>query len=792
MFKNYLKMSLRSLRRNKTYTTINIVGLSIAIACAIIAFINYDYARNYDAFHKNGRSIYHVFSIRNLNRQNVRYGIVPMPLGPSLRQDVPGIVRTVRMEWIGSVIRYRDRVLNENILYVDDGFFEMFTFPLKSGTANLRNPSQVLISEEYANKYFGQENPVGKTLSCIYTDGNRRELTVSGVVRKFPTNSCIRFDLLASANLLLDVGINKANDWLFWTGALFIQVSDTRALPAIQRQLAAYLQPASAANPRMSLSGFGSEPLAAVARNVRDFRNAQTDDMLYPATHNTHVLGMAAMGLLMLLLACFNFINIAIAFSDQRAREIGMRKVLGSGRIQLVWQFIIENILLCLVALCGGLVLAKLFLPAFNELYPFIHLSLHLAGNWNLILFLVAVLLATGVGAALYPALIISAPQPVCVLRGHFKSRNVGLAMRVLLTGQFALSIIMVIGSIAFAKNAEFNRRFDLGFQKTNIISILLANGTAFTALKNELGKNPDIESISGSREHIYFDTFIRNIRSKGQEREVRVYAVGFNFFETMGLRLQEGRFFNEQNAADLQDTVIVSAILAEEMSWTTALGQTLSLEDKNYRVIGIVNDIYRTGPWFRPVPVLFRLAKPEDFTWLQARVRPDSQGRTLVELRNVWSRLFQDQPFNSFYQSPMLNEAIQLSQNIKTNFDIISFIAIVLSASGFFALVSLHIASRTKELGMRKVLGAKTGQLMTLTLRRFIAPLFIAFLLGDIGGYFIIRVLMNSIFVYHTDITLFALIFADLIVGTLALAAVCTRVWKAANANPVDSLRYE
>jgi len=226
-------------------------------------------------------------------------------------------------------------------------------------------------------------------------------------------------------------------------------------------------------------------------------------------------------------------------------------------------------------------------------------------------------------------------------------------------------------------------------------------------------------------------------------------------------------------------------------MNWTSPLGQVLYLEDQPHRVIGVVDDVYRSGPWQPVVPVLFRLARPEEFAWLQVRVRPDAQERTVAAARAIWRRLFPNQPFTCIYPT-VLEEAVQLSQNIKTNFDAIGFIAIVISCIGFFALVSLHLTARTKELGIRKVLGARTGQLLLLTQRRFIAPIVVAFLLGDVGGYFLLRLLLGSIFAYHTEVTLLSLLLADLLVVAMALTAVGARVWKAARANPVESLRYE
>lgn len=788
MGKNYFKIAIRGLWRNKLYTAINLAGLSIAIACALIAYINWDYARSYNQFHRNYDSIYRVISLRPSTQVSTRQGIVPLPLTQALRRDFPSLERVVQMEWANSTVRKGEHVFEEGILYTDPGFFQMFTFPLETGRADLGNKSQVVISRDCARKYFGGANPLGQVLTSTFGNGYSCQLVVSAVARNCPANSSIRFDLLTSAELLLDAGINKSNDWSMWTSAIFLQTGDSRVIPVITAKLQQYLAPQRAANTRTPLSGYDIEPLREVASRANSNRN----DALQESTPSSHVIGIGVMGGLMLLMACFNFVNTALAFAGRRLREIGIRKVMGSRRFDLITQFLSENILLCLLALGAGLLLTRILLPYFNDLYPFVNLTLDLTGNLRLLGVLLLLLLFTACGAGLYPAWIITATQPVSVLSGQTKSGRLSFMMRTLLTAQFALAILAIIGCAVFSDNAEFNRNFDYGYRHTELVTIPVTNGAAFRILQNQLSNDPDVEQTAGAQRPIFYSGARRTIRGEGADRETMIYEVGFNYLETMGVRLMEGRLFQEKTASDQQDAVVISRLLAQELGWKKAAGKILTLDDKSCQVVGVVEDIFVQGSWRPLAPLLFRLAGPGQLTTLQARVRPGTENRVLDKLRSAWLRLFPDQTFGGFSENPLLNNAILLSENIQTNFNAIGFACITIACIGLFALVSIHIAGRAREFSIRKILGASVSHLAGLVNRDFLLMLAIAMIIGDVAGYFSYRLLMGAIFTYHTAIGGTALMLANLLVFALAAATISQRVWQSVTANPVKALRHE
>jgi len=788
MLKNLLRIPLRNLFHNGIYTLTNVLGMSVAVAAAIVAYINYDYAASYDDFHSNVGSIYRVIGIRAIDQKETRYGIVPLPLGPALERDLPGVGRAVRIEPAGSIVRCGNNTFDETILYADPGFFEMFTFPLAKGTADLSRRNQIVISEEYAEKLFAGQDPIGRVLTSTYSNGQVRDLVVSGVLKESPRNSSIRFDMVAASDVLVDVGLNTANDWSVWTGALFLQVTDPAALPKIADHLKRYVAVQNAANVQVQLAGYRVESI----KQSHAHNEATRNNVLSRGTPASHVYGMMFLGLQMLLLACFNFVNSGIVLAGRRQKEIGVRKVLGSRRWQLVAQFLSESVLLCLVSLALGLVLAWVILPYFNDLYVFVHLTMQISGNWDFLLFLAALLIATGIGAALYPALVMSAPQPVRVLRGEYRTRRVTAVMRVLLTAQFALSIMTVIGSLSFARNADYVRDLDVGFQREGMITVPVSDGTAFARLKDEIAGNPAVESVSGSEHYFYARGALRSLRYAGVEQAALVYNVGFNFIETMRLRLVEGRAFDERLATDQDDAVVVSRMLVRELGWDSAVGKAVSLEDHRYQVVGVIEDILPSGPWRPMEPVLLRLAAPDSLGLMQVRVRPEATERVFEEIRNAWPRLFPDRTFNGFFDHPSLTEALQISENVKKNMDALGAAMVLLSCIGLLALVSLNVTARKREVGIRRVLGATTTQLVRLINRIFVVPAVCALLLADVGGYLLVKLLLGAIYTYNSGVDARALIAANIIVGVVALVTITTRVYRAASANPVQTLRHE
>lgn len=787
MFKNYLKIALRNLWRNKVYAVINIFGLSVAIACAIVGYVQYDLSHSFDTFHANYDRIYRVTGKRVINNQEQRWGMVPIPLAQRMKIDFPQIKEAVCMEWTPNTMRHGDKVFHQDVLHADPGFFRMFSFPLKSGTADLNDKTKIVITETLAEKYFGTEDPIGKTLTLKYERGIERDFTVSGVVQKYPYHSSVRFEAVANVELLYDLGLNEKDSWRFWTHALFITAKHPEDVATVNNRMDGYLKLHQVANPNLAFSGFTIEPLSEVALNSRDTRNNALSQNLHPS----QVIGLISISLLIVLMACFNYVNTSLAFAARRLKEIGVRKVIGGMRSQLITQFLIENIVMCMLALGLGLLLAEYFLPVIDMMFPGDNLSEYHYYKLSFMGFLAGMLMLTAVVAGLYPAVVSSSYNPVNILRADVKVGRIGYVMRTLLSFQFALSTIAVIGSIAFAVNTQYNKNFDLGYEKELVVTIPVNSEHEFTVLKNEIRDYPGITGIAGSASPIFFNP--RGvIKSGAVEREANIYRVGFNYVEMMRLRLKSGRSFDEKTNTDTANAVMVNETLVRELGWDNAIGQTITINDRQYQVVGVLNDFYNRGTWGPITPVVMRVTPQRNYTMMGVLIRPENIQDTYSFLKDTWKRLFPHEPYQPMFQNPALAEALMITESITKLMISISVIAIAIAIMGLFALVSLTIARRTKEIGVRKVIGASVSHIVTLVNFEYIWLLVIGLGIANLAGYFLNQLLLDSVFYYNSGVGLWTIIGSNMVVLMIVIVTISSQVWNVATANPVDSLRYE
>ena len=790
MLKNYFKVAFRYLLKNKLNSFINVFGLSTAIAFCIVAYLNHDYTVSFDMFHQNAGEIFRLKSIRMQNERERVWGYTPRPLGPALARDFPAIKRAVRLTPASVVFKSGDKIFNERVLHVDPNFFEMFAFPLQHGDMNvLHDKNRIVLSEATATKYFGDTNPIGQQITMRYRNGELRSFFVGAVARKIPDNSSIQFDVLAALELLVEVGIDKPESWGDWAYVTFVQSSDPTQMTMLASKLERYLSAHNAAvGPEWQVTRYHIEPLQGMAMKARDVRA----DILKQAMHPAGMLSPSIIAALLLLMACFNYINTAIASSSQRLKEIGIRKVVGGFRTQLIWQFLGENLLLCAIALGLGIALAEVFVPAYDQLWTYFELTLDYSQNRGLLLFLAGLLFFLGLVAGTYPAFYISAFHPVTIMRGAQKFGGTSWLSRTLLTFQFTISILTVIASIVFMQNAGFLREMDWGYNKDTTIIVPLRDAKYFEPYKNEIRRNANIVNVAGAMSHIGFNWGNAVVTSAAQKLETTLFSVGYNYVETMQMRLAQGRTFEENQSADLHNAVVVNQKFVEEMGWSAPLGQIVSLDTLRYSVIGVVENFHNDGVWRPITPCLLRLAPPENIRTIAVRANAENLQAANEFLRTTWQRIVPDLPYEGYYQDRVMAEALEVSNNIKTMFIYIAVLAIAIAAMGLFALVALNIAKRTKEIGIRKVLGASVTHILHLVNKEFALLLLASTTLASLAGYFIVRALIESIYAYHVGFSTFPFLLSGAIVFVIAAMTVGSQVLKVATANPVEALRYE
>ena len=796
MFQNYLKIAFRNLLKHKRYSLINILGLSVAIAYSIVAYLNYDYNASFNQNYENADEIYRVKTIKLQNGKEQKWAIAPRPLAEALVQDFPAIENAVRITMADAVFRRGESVFNEEVVHADPALVEMFDVPIKFGNPEvLYQKNQLIISEDLAVKYFGDENPLGKIIRVRYFDGINREFRIGAVAGEIPDNSSIQFDALTNLDVLVDTGIDAANDWGIWSQAVFVQTKHPEQLPDIAGQLDRYIAAHNAVSPEWEIGRFYFEPLSSIGYSAWETRG----DMLQRTMHPAGRISPVIIAVLLLLMACFNYINTSIAFSVNRLKEIGVRKVIGGLRTQLILQFLGENLLLCIIALFLGMGLAEIFVPVHDSMWPYFELTLDYSENQSLLLFLAGLLLALGGIAGGYPAFYISAYKPVAIFRGKQQFGSTSWLSRILLTFQFSISILTIIASLIFVRNADFLKNIDLGYEKEMVLGIHLKNSKYYQPLHDALEDNTAILDIAGTWHHLGFNMSRPMVKSESQEKEAVTMSVGYDYLETMEVQFAEGRSFDENLATDEQ-AVIINQKFAKEFGWQretdgqreSPLGKTITIGEKRYTVIGVVEDFYTDGVFHPIPPSVFRITKPENFIYLVARVHPENLIAVSELLRKEWRKVAPDAPYGGFFQEEAMAEAVMISESIKKMFVYIALMAIAISMMGFFALVSLNIARRTKEIGIRKVLGASMFQIVRLVNKEFLLLLTAATLIASVVGAFSVEAILKSIYEYHVAFSIIPFVMAGAIVFFVGIITVGSQVYKVATSNPVDSLRYE
>ena len=789
MIKNYFIVALRNLYRKKLYTFINLFGLSVSLGVCIVGYLTWDFGYHFDQFHKNADRIYHVGSTRSINGKEQLFTVSPLPLGPALVSDFSGVSRAVRFAGHGSVVKFDNKVFDERIHYADDGFFDLFTFEFIQGNQSvLKDVNKIIITSDVAVKYFGDEGALGKRLSVTYENGRKRDFVVGAVLKPVPRNSCLDFDMLISGEVLTDLGIDEPNNWAHVTGSTFFEVRNDEAISAIKNGENKYVDLVNAANPRYPISHLHITPLKDLALSSDNFQGYGLRDAPPPSAR----ISVFVISIMLLIMACFNYMNTSLAIAAGRLKEIGIRKVMGSPRIQLIIQFLMENVLLCTLSLVVAFGIAELLVPGWNALFPYMRLSMDEAWNLKLVIFLAGLLTLTAIGGGLYPAYVISAYNPAAILKGGQSKMTTSRLMKIMLTAQFTLSMIAVVGSIVFSQNAEFQKNLEQGYHENDIIGVPLQESSMYPVLANTLRQNPLIENVSAGRNHIFYSTWRRVLQGIDRDIEADFLYVSPGYAETVGFKLVQGRFLSDTTPLDMSESVVINRTMAAQQGWDEPIGKTLTIDSVTCRVVGVVEDFYMRGTFRAIVPAVIKMAKEDTYKYVLVRVDNKNLKAAMNQIEIDWKKLFPEMPFEGFYQEEVAIRAATISDGIKLVFLYVACMAVVISGMGLFAMVSLNTVRRTKEIGIRKVLGASVMQIVGMMNSDFIVLLVIASILADVAGYFACKALLDSIYKYHVDVEITALILANIAVLCIGLITIGGRVLRVARANPVESLRYE
>jgi putative ABC transport system permease protein len=808
MLQHYFKIAMRNLAKQRGLALINILGLSIGLACFVLFLLYSINEFSFDRFHGNAPNLYRAYIWYNGINGNEPSGssYLPMPAGPAMKQDLPGVEQYARMydSWNESFVKVNNEVLRSEISFADPAFFSMFSFKVKTGNAKdpLADLHNVVLTEQTAENLFGKDNPVGKTID-IKVEDKFEPFTITAVLENIPSNSSIDFKMLGNFNYLasLPSSARAVNNWHRSAYQTFVQLKHGSTLPNELSTLTnfrkKYIDEEADAR-KKGWTGttlpiwYGLQPLTSMHTDAR------FEGKISPVRPSTIWL-LLAIAAGVLLIACINFTTLAIGRSAGRSKEVGVRKVLGGTKKELVFQFLSEALLLSIISAAIGFLIAELLLPSFNQLSGR-ELQFSFKQFPELAWMFAALIVVVGILAGCYPALVLSTFKPIEVLKRRMKLAGSNAFTKSLVTVQFVVSAGLIIATIIILQQVHFMRSVNPGFNKENVVMVD-ADGMdvdkIYPLFKQAVASNRNVIGVAGAELGLGEGTgwSMSGFEYEGKHKQVYEYFVDNNYLQVMGMKLLAGRNFNPEMTTDTVSSIIINEAMMKDFGWTlnNAVGQQLKgyTETVTPVVIGVVKDFN-----FRPLnkevsPQMFHQFssyKPYKFF---VRLRPGDPSSSVASLQDTWKHIVPGYPMKYYFLDEKLDEFYKAEDRWSKIIGWAGGISIFLACLGLLGLTMLTVANRTKEIGIRKVLGATVTNITTLLSKDFIKLVFISLLIASpLAWYFMSKWLEG--FAYRINISAWIFIGVAIMAVLIALTTISFQAIKAAAANPVKSLRTE
>lgn len=779
MIKSYLLIALRSLKRDIGFSLINIVGLAIGMAAAILILFWVADEVNYDRFHTNIDEIYRVYEYQTYSgTDDLLVYNTPGPLAPELRNSYSNIKKVARFTpiWQRSIftVNNEDSYVN-NGYFADKEAFDIFSFKFIYGSpeTSLNDPNSIILTQKLSERFFGDENPVGKSIVI----NSEYSYNVTGVVYR-PSNTHLNFSYIISFEENIDRYWGEVNiNWTSNSFYTYVQIDESIDYKQVEEQIT-----------------------NLVAENGQDNLTLHLEPLKKSYLYNiwgsgsiTNVRIFSAIAFLVLLIACINFMNLATARSAKRAKEVGLRKVAGGNRIQLIGQFLGESILLTLIAFVIAMILVAIFLPSFNDLSGK-SIAFSSMSSW---MFGVVVLVAllTGIISGSYPAFFLSSFVPIKVLKGEF-SKGSKLFRTVLVVFQFSLSVALIVATILVSRQLDYMMNKNLGFQKENILSVMFNKGgkEKYDMLKEELIKIPSVESVTCSNALPYqVGNSTGSVSWAGQDPNdnslFTTLVAHYDFLDVFGMELINGRAWNPEMASDSMG-LIINQEAARVMGMDSPVGEPVELWGYNFQIIGVVEDFNFQSLKHKVQPLLMFIAAPYQ-NRVSIRIHSEDITTTVKEIENVWGVVYPGELFTYQFFDELFDRLYRSEMRMSKLFSYFSFLAILISCLGLFGLATFMAEQKFREVAIRKTLGASEVTIVIIMVWEFIKWVLVANIVGWILAYYSMEYWLRG-YAYRISMSIDVFLFAGLISVAIALLTVSYKAIKASHTNPVEALKYE
>src|SRR6266542_3624264 len=800
MFKNYFKIAWINLLRNKIFSVIKILGLSIGLTVCILIFLYIKDEISYDLVHENKAQLYRIIQTWQFGKDPAQtIGITNAVVGESFAKEIPEVQQYVRINGVAVTVKKNNDVFTEKPLFVDDNFFSLFTFPLKEGNKRtaLKDLHSVVLSNDMAKKYFGTTDVTGKVMQ-IKLDTAFENFTITAVAENSPQNSTLKADMLIPYKYYDTYNSNKGwfggslNTFLLLSPEANIKTVEGKMQTLFDKNTKDQLAKAKQEQGVAVKIKLGLQPLTDIHLSTQ----AGPDNGMADGSNPAYSYILTCIAVFILIIACINFINLAVAQSLKRSKEIGIRKVVGSTRKQLIKQFLIESFLVSLIAFTIAIFLTILILPFFNELANK-KLSLSYLSDGYLYAGYFLLLLVTSFIAGFYPSLVLSAFQPVKVLCSRQKLMGKNYLTKALIVLQFALAIFLIIGTIVINSQLNFLLHTNLGYESKNLVKIDLphtkSSDRLATVFKNELVNQSGILNVAarnGGRN-------ISGAKANGKNIMIENNKIDNKFLPTFKIPVIAGRNFSPDYPSDSTHSVIVNENFVKEAGWklNKVVGKTISFMDEAktaVNIIGVIKDYHFASLKEKITPEVFTMNPSfNDYGEIWIKIKPDDVPQTLSVLQTTYKKLVPYYPYLYKFMDDINAKNYETEAKWKQIISIASSLFIFISCIGLFGLVILSIEQRTKEIGIRKVLGAAVSKIVMLISKEFIVLISIAFVVAVPVGYYFVNKWLQD-FAYRINIGWWMFALAGVLVITVALLTIGFQAIKAAIANPVKSLRTE
>ncbi|MCC6287606.1 MAG: ABC transporter permease [Chitinophagaceae bacterium] len=802
MFKNYFKIAWRNLWKHKSLSFINIFGLVTGMACSLLIFLFVADELSYDRFNKDADRIYRVVKdFVNSDGSHLPDATTPPALAPEMQKDIPGIAHVTRVfpGWGNNfLVTYKDKhIYTEKLFRADSSFFDVFTFPFMQGNAKtaFREVNSVVLTETIAQKYFGTENPMGKVLRI---DG-LGDMMVSGVLKDVPDNAHFHFDFLVPIRTFTN---NIDDNWRGYEFYTYIKLQPGVAIADVDPKIQALY--------KRNMPNENNVYYTQALTNIHLDSDLKWE--IEPNSQRLYVVVFVIVGLLIILIATINYINLVTARSSLRAKEIGIRKVAGAHSTSLMQQFLLESVITSLIAAAVALLITQLLLPFVNNITAK-HLALFSAGNYVVLYFMSGAIL-TGILAGLFPAAYLSSFKPIIVLKGKkFSERSVFNLRKALVVVQFTISIAFIAGSLIIYQQTNYIRSARLGLNKDQVLIISNYNSLSDAnklSFQNELSQIHEVQDAAGSSGIIggINGTTRFNVKGSDKGAVVNLLFTGYDYLKVLGIHVKEGRNFSpafpgdtlsfaskgtlEQdyssiilNEKAVKELAIPSPVIGKQLLWRTN-------GDTSYyaKVVGVTEDFHFASFKNEIKPFGF-VASPQRASNLTVKLSKQHISSTLLQIENKWKQFAPDRPFQYSFLDETFTQLYKAEANFQKVFIVLVILSIVISCLGLFGLAAFTAEQRTKEIGIRKVLGASVAGITTMLSKDFIKLVLIAFIIASPVAWWAMHKWLRG-FAYRIEISWWIFLLAGLSAILIALITISFQAIKAAMANPVKSLRTE